>query len=260
MAQVSRPFQIALAVMGVLVAVWFVALRGHSSGSSGSGGSPQAQSQPAPAAAQPSAASPIYHGSAPGVEGLTRAIAKAHGAVAASEHNSQHLQEQSGQASSSTPATAAAATPATTASPRAQSPTTGSPAAASAKVAASGAHSAHPRARPSSARVVYSKQAAIERELKRGKVAAILLWSANGSIDAIVRRELRAAGQALGSSVVVYEAHPSQVASFGSFTSAVPVYATPTILIVNSRGHTTTVSGLTDAFSIEQAIGEARSR
>ena len=36
-------------------------------------------------------------------------------------------------------------------------------------------------------------------------------------------------------------------------------FATPTILIVNRRGHTTTVSGLTDAFSIEQAIGEARS-
>jgi hypothetical protein len=257
MAQISRPFRIALVVMGLLVAVWLIALREHSSGASGSGGSPQAQSQPAPAAAKPSAASPIYHGSAPGVEGLTRAIAKAHGAVAASEHNLQRAQGQPAQASSSTPATAGAAT---TARPRAQSPTTSRPAAATATVAASEAHGAHPRARPSSARVVYSKQAAIEGELKRGKVAAILLWSANGSTDAVVRRELQVAGQAMRGSVVVYEAHPSQVASFGSFTSAVPVYATPTILIVNGRGHTTTVSGLTDAFSIEQAIGEARSR
>ena len=92
MAQLSRPFQIALAAMGVLVAVWFVALRGHSSSSSGSGGTPQAHSQPAPAAAKPGAASPIYHGSAPGVEGLTRAIAKAHGAVALSERNARSLQ------------------------------------------------------------------------------------------------------------------------------------------------------------------------
>jgi hypothetical protein len=260
MAQISRPFQIALVVMGLIVAVWLIALREHSSGASGSGGSPQAQSQPAPAAAKPSAASPIYHGSAPGVEGLTRAIAKAHGAVAASEHSFQRAQGQPAQASSSTPATAATAGAATTASPRAQSPTTSRPAAATAKVAASRANGAHPRARPSTARVVYSKQAAIEGELKRGKVAAILLWSANGSTDAVVRRELQVAGQAMRGSVVVYEAHPSQVASFGSFTSAVPVYATPTILIVNRRGHTTTVSGLTDAFSIEQAIGEARSR
>ena len=254
MAQISRPFQIALAAMGVLVAVWFVALRGHSSSSSGSGGTPQAHSQPAPAAAKPGAASPIYHGSAPGVEGLTRAIAKAHGAVAASERSAQSLQAQSARASSSTPATASAAT---TASPRAHSPAATSPAAA--KVAASGAHSSHPRATQASALIVSSKQAAIEGELKRGKVATILLWSANGSIDAVVRRELHLAGQALGGSVVVYEAHPSQVASFGSFTSAVPIYATPTILIVNRRGHTTTISGLTDAFSIEQAIGEARS-
>ena len=254
MAQISRPFQIALAAMGVLVAVWFFALRGHSSGSSSSGGSPQAQSQPAPAAAKPGAASPVYHGSAPGVEGLTRAIAKAHGAVAASERNAQNLQAQAARASSSTPAAGSAAT---TASPRAHSPAATSPAAA--KVAASGAHSSHPRATQASALLVRSKQAAIEGALKRGKVATILLWSANGSIDAVVRRELHLAGQALGGSVVVYEAHPSQVASFGSFTRAVPIYATPTILIVNRRGHTTTISGLTDAFSIEQAIGEARS-
>jgi hypothetical protein len=256
MAQISRPFQIALVALGVLVAVWFFALRGHSSGSSSSGGSPQAQSQPAPAAAKPGAASPIYHGSAPGVEGLTRAIAKAHGAVAASERNAHSLQEQSAKASSSTPVTASAAT---TASPRVHSPAAASTAAATATLAASGAHSTRPRARAAGARVVNSKQAAIEGELKSGKVATILLWSANGSIDAVVRRELHLAGQALGGSVVVYEAHPSQVASFGSFTSAVPVYATPTILIVNRRGHTTTVSGLTDAFSIEQAIAEARS-
>ena len=257
MAQISRPFQVALAAMGVLVAVWFVALRGHSSSSSGSGGTPQAHSQPAPAAAKPGAASPIYHGSAPGVEGLTRAIAKAHGAVAVSERNARSLQEQSARASGSTQGTAGAAA---TAGPRAQSPPARGTAAVTATVATSGAHSPHPRATRASARVVYSKQAAIESELKRGKVVAILLWSANGSTDAVVRRELRAAGRALGGSVVAYEAHPSQVASFGSFTSAVPVYATPTILIVNRRGHTITVTGLTDAFSIEQAIGEARSR
>jgi hypothetical protein len=256
MAQISRPFQIALVAMGVLVAVWFFALRGHSSGSSSSGGSPQAQSQPAPTSAKPGAASPIYHGSAPGVEGLTRVIARAHGAVAASEHNARSLQEQSAQASSSAPVPSGAST---TASPRAQSPAASGHAAVSATVATSGAHSPRPLARRASAPVFNSKQAAIEGALKRGKVAAILLWSANGSTDAVVRRELQIAGQALGGSVVVYEAHPSQVASFGSFTSAVPVYATPTILIVNRRGHTTTVSGLTDAFSIEQAIGEARS-
>jgi hypothetical protein len=256
MAQLSRPIQIALAAMGVLVAVWFFALRGHSSGSSSSGGSPPAQAQPAPTAAKPGAASPIYHGSAPGVEGLTRAIAKAHGAVAASEHNAQSAQEQSARASSSVRATSVATT---TARPPTPSPAASNHAAVTATLATSGAHSLHVRATRSSVRVVNHKQAAIESELKHGKVAVILLWSANGSIDAVVRRELQAAGHALGGSVVVYEAHPSQVASFGSFTSAVPVYATPTILIVNRHGHTTTVSGLTDAFSIEQAIGEARS-
>ena len=36
MTQISRPFQIALAALVLIVAVWFVALRGHSSSGSSS--------------------------------------------------------------------------------------------------------------------------------------------------------------------------------------------------------------------------------
>ena len=46
----------------------------------------------------------VYHGSAPGVEGLTKAIAKAHGAVSTSEGNARQLEEKSAQATSTTPA------------------------------------------------------------------------------------------------------------------------------------------------------------
>jgi len=256
MAQISRPFQIALVAMGLLAAVWLVALRGHSGGSSGSAGAPAAQSRPAPTAAKPGAPSPIYHGSAPGVEGLTRAIAKAHGAVAASEHNAQHLQEQSARASGSTGTGGAGAS---AVSPRAQSSASTGGSVAATRAAAKGARSAHPRTSRSKVRLVSVKQVAVEGALKRGKVVTILFWSANGSTDAVVRRELQAAGRSLGSSVVVYDAHPSQVASFGSFTRAVPIYQTPTILIVNKRGQTTALTGLTDAFAIEQAIDQARS-
>jgi len=38
----------------------------------------------------------------------------------------------------------------------------------------------------------------------------------------------------------------------------VQVYQTPTILIVNPKGQTTTLVGLADVFSIQQAIGEAK--
>ena len=78
MTQLSRPFQIALAAAGLVLAVWFVALRGHSSSSESS---PPAASTPAASssggASKPGATGSVYHGSAPGVEGLTHDIAKA---------------------------------------------------------------------------------------------------------------------------------------------------------------------------------------
>jgi hypothetical protein len=58
--------------------------------------------------------------------------------------------------------------------------------------------------------------------------------------------------------VAVHVAHSSQVGSFGTFTRAVQVYSTPTILLINSKGLTSSVTGLTDVFSIEQAVGEVK--
>ena len=117
MTQISRPFQIALLAMGLFAAVWFFVLQGHSASTTGSGSSASAPSAPAqsgkatpqarPSRAPPprsenatGCAEPVYHGSAPGVEGLTRAIDKAHGAVATSQQNAKALEEKSAQASS----------------------------------------------------------------------------------------------------------------------------------------------------------------
>ena len=101
-------------------------------------------------------------------------------------------------------------------------------------------------------------QATVEGELKQGKVVTILFWNPKATDDVAVQRELQSAGHALGGKVVVHEARASQVGSFGAITRAVQVYQTPTILIVNKHGQVTTLAGLTDAFSIEQAINEAR--
>ena len=93
MSRLSRPYQIALGAIALLGAVWFLALRGHSSGSSEPGSS-TATSPPTHAAApatQPGATTPVVHGTAPGVEGLTRAINKAHATVAESERNAKQL-------------------------------------------------------------------------------------------------------------------------------------------------------------------------
>src|ERR1700684_234783 len=108
MAQLSRPYQIALGVIVVLGLIWAVALRGHASSpsepvpTSPSASIPTTTASNTSAAAEAKAAAaptPIYHGAAPGVEGLTRAIAKAHGAVATSQQNARQLQSKSSEAS-----------------------------------------------------------------------------------------------------------------------------------------------------------------
>jgi len=248
MTQISRPFQIALAAAGLLLAVWFVALRGHSSSSESS---PTAASTPAAssstAASKPGSGASTYHGSAPGVEGLTRDIAKARGAVAASERNAKQLEEKSAQASgkgetgASAVASASTGTHSTPAATRAHSrPRRG--AAASGQARALSQH----------------MQRAVEGELKRGELVAILLWNPAGSVDNRVKGELKSVARSYKGKLAVHSALPKQVGAFGSFTRAIQIYSTPTIVLVNGHGQARTVAGLTDAFSLKQAIQEAR--
>jgi hypothetical protein len=289
MTQISRPFQIALVAVGVLMAVWFVALRGHSaSAPSASSAGSAAAATSTPAAPSPGAASSIYHGSAPGVEGLTRAIAKAHGAVATSQQNAKQLEERSAQASggSSAPAASpAASAPQSTAA----SSHTGAVAGSAHKSAAT--TTVKPAARTAtpgkaagsltSAHRTPARQALVERALTEGKIAVILFWNKKGADDRAVqfelrlleavhhligpvanvpkvRHELRAYNLELQKPFAAFEARADQVTSFGTITHGVQVYGTPTMMIINKRGQVKTLTGLTDAYAIEQTIDEAR--
>lgn len=265
--QLSRPYQIGLGAICLLAAVWFFALRGHSSG-----GTSSASSVPAPQRSEPPpTATAPYHGSAPGVAGLTRAIEKARGAVALSEQNAKQLQQKSAEASSS--ANAAVGRKASAPAGAGSSAAAPSRAATSSQTRHSGAtrptrSASHPRAvathQPSPARSgspsagVPAQQAAVEAQLAKGKMVAILFWSPSGAVDQVVHRELLAVTHALGGGLVLEQAGPGQVGEFGTFTHAVPVYGTPTILLVNRHAQTTELTGLTDSFSLQQAIAEAR--
>jgi hypothetical protein len=274
MAQLSRPYQIALVALALLAAVWLLALRGHSSGGSG-----KSATTPAPHPAQsssPGAPYTPYKGSAPGVAGLTRAIQKAKGAVAQSERNAKQLEGKSPQASN----------------PSAGQQSSGSASSRSTSAAASKAGATR---RGASRHVTRHKvathatgtsglpanQVVVERELKRGFSAAILFWSPKAADDVVVHGELqrllaaqrhdpaaRKAARELGDEsvvvapsgskekVAVHMSPAGKVASYGSFTRAIQVYQTPTLLIVNPKGQTVAITGITDAFSIEQALDE----
>jgi hypothetical protein len=311
MAQLSRPQQIALAAVLVLV-LGFVALSQlhKSSGEPSSAGSPSAtrgssasasSHAPGPPAATPTLAqaeekaaaapTPIYHGAAPGLEGLTRDIARAHGAVATSQEYSKHLEEKSVQAGSQS---ASASPGATSSAPATGTPSSGTSASNAAPTHTSKAASKHASASkgaptPTSARKaapthtsvskaapthtsvtttpaashggassqIPSGQKAVEKALAEGKVPLLLFWNPNGADDAAVRGQVRQLGSRR-LRIAIYEGNAADVAAYGAITREVPIYGTPTILIVSRTGQTTELTGLQEDFSIEQAIEEAR--
>jgi len=280
MDQISRPFQIALVAVCLFAGVWFFALRGHSSSTSGSVATTAATAS-APATSTPAASATstaavtakakaeaksghIYHGPVPGLEGLTRDIARAHGAVAATGE-SPSTPSTTASSHSSSSSTATAHDPAKTSAPAASTPTVKS----------------QPIKAKSGAGRSPARQVLVEDALHEGKIAVILFWNSKGVDDTIVNGELRlleavhhlikaqprtaqlrnalkASGLELDKSFAAFVSTAGQVASYGSITRGVQVYGTPTVLIVNKSGKTTVLTGLQDAFSIEQAIDEAR--
>ena len=264
MTQISRPFQIALAAVALLLVIWLVALRGHSGGGGSTSSTPAAASTPAPAAGSASPASgagasqsspgggtaassgKIYHGSAPGVAGLTRAIAKARGAVKVSEQNAQQLQRKSAQASSAAPSSAATQSTASPSKPagakpaapaRVPTPTTG----VAPKVASAPA-----------------KQSLVESELKRGRTVIVLFSSPAGAVDAVVRGQLALLTLSPNRGIAVHYASPREVGAYGTVTRSLQILQTPTILVISPSGKTKTLTGLADAYAIRQAVREAR--
>ena len=105
----------------------------------------------------------------------------------------------------------------------------------------------------------------MEGELKQGHTVLVLFWNRKGAEDRAVRFQLQALREIERIShapqnqrYVLEEAGAKEVGSFGTFTRAVQVYQTPTILIILPNGKTTTMTGLTDAYAIQQAISDAR--
>lgn len=281
MANLSRPFQIVLVAILVLAGIGVFALQGHSTSTGTSSSSAPSvsvtRSAPAPApsahgatlaqreAASAAAPTPVYHGSAPGVEGLTRAIAKAHEAVAISQANANKLAQSSRRASGEAPeSNATAAQPSAGSHPGARAARPSVRPGATPKTAAARHASGPPSARSHRSSVLAStldpaRERAVEAELKSGDVAVILFWNPSGFDDQLVHEQLkRVSSGAASRHVVVQEASSSEVASYGAITRGVQIFSTPTVLVINPRGQVITITGMTDAYAIEQAIQEAR--
>jgi cytoskeletal protein RodZ len=283
MAQISRPFQIVVVVFLVFACVWLFALQGRSSTPTSSSSAPvvsattPAASAPSTAASSASSATAkakpkrasthVHHGPVPGLEGLTRDISRAHHAVGVSEGRTQRIENKSAQVageatpksstSSHTPThTSAATAPVTKASTHASSKTSGKTSSkTSSKTSTSAAHK-----RASTLAATLSGQRTVDAELAKGEIVLLLFWNPKGTEDVAVQqavRQVQTADRSSRQRVAVQEAMASHVASFGSVTRGVQVYATPTLFVINKAGHAIVLTGLQDAFSIQQTIDEA---
>jgi hypothetical protein len=265
MTQLSRPFQIALVALALLVLVWFGALHRPGSGSSGSASptQPTASSSAAHSHSGTVSHSSVHVTTSTGHHAKTSAGHITHVHVHAT-HVTVHARHATGGGSSASGSPGSAATGKTSASANGHLSTPGSGPGASTR--APHKVTVDPRAtQPARGPVAAAKtpsapalQAAVAGELKHGKVVLLLFWNPRSSDDAVVHRQVQAVAHKLGGRVVVHTAAAGQVGSFGSITRDIQIYQTPTLLIVNPKKQVTTVTGYTEAFAIEQAIREAR--
>jgi hypothetical protein len=271
MAQLSRPFQIALVLLAALVLAWFTVLRSHAStggsGSSGASSASTSSTQPKAGSIGSNEGKPtaVYHGSVPGLHGLSEDIRRAHETVGASESEAQKAEGKA--PSTQTTAGPASSTSSAASVPAAKSTTAASKPRAVATKPASTAHkttsapdkttSASRGATGSHALQHASNAEMVGGQLHSGKIVLLLFWNPHSSSDQAVHSQVQAAGRALKGKVALDFAKASEVSSFGTVTRDVSILQTPTLLIINRKGLTTTIAGLTDAFSIEQAVREA---
>lgn len=276
MAQLSRPFQLALVLVAVLALAWFTVLRAHLSTNaptSSSSGSSTPSSTTASSAGKAGEfehdegrPTPVYHGAAPGLHGLSKDIRRAHETVGASQAEAHRLEG----GSTTSPVKAGGSAPAAAPSAASSTVKSSDPASLTDRRKASVTHpqslaAKHPAAVTHSAQAgaghhasgPVSRASTVESQLHAGRIVLLLFWSPGSSEDRAVHAQVQAAGRSLKARVALDFAKAGEVGSFGTVTRDISVLQTPTLLIINQKGLATTITGLTDAFSIEQAVREA---
>jgi len=174
----------------------------------------------------------------------TTQISKAKGAVDASAAADAKVQAATG----ADPAAAPQAAAPQAAAPQAAAPKAVAPQAAAPKAALP--------VKTSKAALAKVRDAALVRDIKRGKVAVLLFWNPEAADDVAARGALRAL-DLRGGKVVVRVISIDDVAQYESITSGVKIAQSPTTVVVGRNGHTRVIMGLTEPREVAQAVGDA---
>jgi hypothetical protein len=174
---------------------------------------------------------------------LQSAINKAHQAVTTSNQASV----AHGGTVSTTPAPAPKATTPAPA-PKATTPPAKSQDAQKAVTALKALAKAQPAKAPSIKTVVNA--------IAAHKVVALLFYNPSASDDQAVKQELATISTDHGK-VARFSIPVSDLSQFQPVTSKVPVASTPTLLVIDKQGATTTLTGFVDQLAISQTVSDA---
>jgi len=143
-----------------------------------------------------------------------------------------------------------------TAGDQATTPAAGAPAkpAAPAKAAAP-AKPAAPTIKPA-IKAATRREAAVLRDIRRGKVVVMLFWSATGADDIATRGVVRDLSRHHGK-VAVYVIPLSRVGEYESITKGVTISQSPTTLVIDRDRRVRSIVGLTETGELTQAVDDA---
>jgi hypothetical protein len=260
MAQISRPFQIALAAVVLLALVWVFALHAHSSNPS----EPAPASAPTPTVAARSAKDAAARRRADHRFAARKTQASVHKTVAQKTVVHKTVVATHAPAADPPAVVGVHSKVVVTSTSKTATPPHRTASVSHKKVVV--IHSTHavitPSGRSDSAapkqHVRPAGQLAVEAELARGKTVMLVFWNPGTYVDQEVHSQASALVSGSKGTVVMHSALAGQVNMFGSITEVVRVYQTPTILIVNRHGVVSTLTGLTEVFALQQAVSEAQ--
>jgi hypothetical protein len=102
-------------------------------------------------------------------------------------------------------------------------------------------------------------EAAVMRDIRRGRVVVLLFWNAKGSDDRATRDAVRGLRRH-GGKVTVHVEPISRVARFESITRGVTVNQSPVTLVIDRKRRTRAIVGLSERGEITQAVDDALAR
>jgi hypothetical protein len=100
------------------------------------------------------------------------------------------------------------------------------------------------------------RDAAVLRDIRRGKVVVLLFWTAKGADDVATRDAVRGLDRHRGK-VALHVVPISRVGAYESIMRGVTVNQSPTTLVIDRRRRARAIVGLSEPRELSQAVGDA---